>query len=284
MLGRGCPTQRKQLRLHAKLRVRHPLQTGHYGKRALVIKTVLRYAKPYKRALSGGYRNLRGGIADASPGWAQRRLGRGLDYFDLIFIDHHIFRFIYSNRHKVAPGVWRASQPAPFQIRGFARKGVRTIINLRGERDCGSYRLEAHACRRNGIKLVDFPMRSRGVPDEQMLRELDVLLRDIEYPVLLHCKSGADRVGLMSALYLILRENRSPEEAIQQLSIKYGHFRQADTGVLDHFLESYIEYNKATPISFMDWVNTVYDRKQVKSTFAPKSWANTVVNSILGRE
>ncbi len=249
-----------------------------------MIKAVLRYAKPYKRALSGGYRTLRSGIDEAAPGWARKRLGRGLDYFDLIFVDHHIFRFLYSNRHKVAPGVWRASQPAPFQIRQFAKRGVRTIVNLRGERNCGSYRLEANACRRNGIKLINFPMRSRGAPDIQTVQQLEAMLQKIDYPVVFHCKSGADRVGLASALYLILHENCSPEEAMKQLSMRYGHFKQADTGILDHFLESYTEYNKVTPMPFMDWINTVYDRKQVRKSFASTSWANTVVNTILRRE
>ncbi|MDX2263741.1 MAG: sulfur transferase domain-containing protein [Hyphomicrobiales bacterium] len=249
-----------------------------------MLKTVLRFAKPYKRALSGGYRGLRRSVHEASPGWARRRLGRAWDYFDLIFVDHHIFRFIYANEHKVAPLVWRASQPAPYQIRRFKRLGVRTVLNLRGERNCGSYRLEARACRANGLKLVDFPMRSRGVPDEQSLRELDVLLREIEYPVVIHCKSGSDRAGLMSALYLIMKENRPPEEALRQLSLRYGHFKQADTGILDHFLEQYIEHNRRSPTPFMEWVNTAYDRKSVRDSFRPKGWANALVNAVLRRE
>lgn len=224
-------------------------------------------------------------IAKAAPSWARKKLARMLDYFDLIFIDHHIFRFLYSNRHRVAPGVYRSSQPAPYQIRRFKRRGIKTIINLRGERDCGSYRLEAATCRRHGIRLIDFPLQSRGLPTLETLRQAQEIFHDIEYPVLMHCKSGADRVGLMSALYLILKENRPPEEAIRQLSLKYGHFKQADTGILDYFLESYIEHNKAKPTPFLEWAKEwVSDRRKMKREFASRSWANVLVNSVLGRE
>jgi protein tyrosine/serine phosphatase len=244
----------------------------------------MKFAKPYKRAISGGYRGLRKDLHENSPSWARRRLGRTLDYFDLIFVDHHIFRFLYSNQHKVSEGVWRSSQPAPYQVRQYARQGVKTIINLRGERNCGSYRLEARACRMNGIRLIDIPLKSRGLPDAETLQSLSDLLNEVEYPVLFHCKSGADRVGLMSALYLILRENRPPEEAAKQLSLRYGHFKQADTGILDHFLESYIEQNKRTPIGFLEWARTSLDRKHLKNTFKTRPWANGLVNTILRRE
>ena len=48
---------------------------------------------------------------------------------------------------------------------------------------------------------------------------------------MMHCKSGADRAGLMSALYLLIVEKRPAREAAQQLAWKYGHVRQAKTGL-----------------------------------------------------
>lgn len=248
------------------------------------MRVLNRYSKSTRRAISGGYRGVRRAIAQATPSWAQKKLGRTLDYFDLVMVDHHIFRFIYANRHKVAPGVWRSSQPAPYQIRAFKRRGIQTVINLRGARDCGSYRLEHAACRRNGIDFIDFPMYSRGAPNPQAIRAAAELFHKIRYPVVMHCKSGADRAGLMSALYLILKEGRPVEEALSQLSIRYGHFKDADTGILDFFLQSYIDYNRHTPIGFMDWVNTVYDARKLKDAFRARSHANLIVNRLLKRE
>ncbi len=248
------------------------------------MKKLRRYTKETSRAISGGYRGLRRAIHSAAPHWASRKLGRTLDYFDLVFVDHHIFRFVYSNSHEIAPGVWRSSQPAPYQIRQFKRKGVRTVINLRGPRDCGSYRLERAACRHQGIHFVDFQMVSRGAPKKDVIHAAARLFREIEYPVLMHCKSGADRVGLMSALYMILKEGRPAEDALSQLSIRYGHFKEADTGILDFFLQSYIDHNRHSPMAFLDWVDNVYDPKQLKRDFRAKGGANLIVNTLLRRE
>ena len=55
--------------------------------------------------------------------------------------------------------------------------------------------------------------------------------------MVMHCKSGADRAGLMSALYLILNQNVSVDKAKNQLSFKYLHLKHAKTGILDAFLK-----------------------------------------------
>jgi protein tyrosine/serine phosphatase len=104
--------------------------------------------------------------------------------------------------------------------------------------------------------------------------------------MILHCKSGADRAGLMSVLYMIFKEGRPVAEAKRQLSLKFGHIRQADTGVLDHFFDSYLAHSSNEPIGFLDWVEQHYDPKAVGRGFREKtsSWANLLVNRIIKRE
>ncbi|NJO56007.1 MAG: dual specificity protein phosphatase family protein [Rhodospirillales bacterium] len=116
-----------------------------------------------------------------------------------------------------------------------------------------------------------------------MLGARDVLER-IEYPVLLHCKSGADRAGLMSVLYRHVRQGEPIETAMRELSWRYGHIRQSDTGVLDAFFERYLRDTAERPMPFFDWVEHVYDPDDVKSTFVAKGWANRIVNDLLRRE
>ena len=88
----------------------------------------------------------------------------------------------------------------------------------------------------------------------------------------------------MSVLFLHVHEGVPIEEAVKQLSLKYGHIRQADTGVLDYFFERYIAYNKEKPIEFFDWVETVYNDDEVRDSFRAEGWANRIVNTILRRE
>ena len=245
---------------------------------------IKRFMKPYSKAVSDHYRGFRRRIDERAPRWIKGRANKTLDYFDLFFMDHHVFRAIYANRHQIAPGVWRSAQPSPAQIAYLAKSGIKTIVNLRGVRDCGSYRLEVEACKRRGIRLVNFQLQSRMVPTASVIHEAKQLFQDIEYPALFHCKSGADRAGLMSALLLYIKEGKPLEEALRQLSLKYGHFKRSETGILDYLFERYIADNQAEPMTFFEWLENRYDPHEMKRDFKSNGWANLVVNRALQRE
>jgi protein tyrosine phosphatase (PTP) superfamily phosphohydrolase (DUF442 family) len=240
--------------------------------------------KRAKRSWRRVERRWREAAINGSPYWLRRSLGAPAVYLDMLVVDHGIFRLLYANCHKISDKAWRSAQPAPHHIRRFAQSGIRTIVNLRGERPCGSYWLEEAACARHGLKLVNFQIRSRAAPTREELIGAKRLFEQVEYPMLMHCKSGADRAGLMSVLYRFLHEGVPLKEATQELSLKYGHIRQADTGILDYFFETYLADSAARPISFFDWVDTVYDPDELKRTFHSKGWANRLVNSVLQRE
>jgi protein tyrosine/serine phosphatase len=199
-------------------------------------------------------------------------------------MDHGVFRLIYLNRQRLGKMAWRSAQPAPHNIAQFKRLGVKTIVNLRGERMSGGYWLEVAACKKHGIKLVDCVVRSRAAPSVEELRSARDVFQNVEYPMLMHCKSGADRAGLMSVLYMHLVERQPIEQAVEQLSLRYGHIKQADTGVLDHFFARYIEANRQSPIDFFEWVETDYDPDEVLNSFRANGLASRIVNHILRRE
>jgi protein tyrosine/serine phosphatase len=240
--------------------------------------------KPYGKKVSQKYRGFRKWLDLRAPRWLRHRANKALDYFDLYFMDHHCFRAIYANRHRIAPGVYRSAQPSPSQLASLRKKGIKTIVNLRGQRDCGSYRLQVEACRRLGLKLVNFPLQSRDVPAAAVIREAKKLFQEVEYPILLHCKSGADRAGLMSALLMYMKEGKPIQEAVKQLSLKYGHFRKSETGVLDYLFQRYIVDSREEPMTFFERLETRYDPHEIKRDFRSKGWANLVVNRALQRE
>jgi protein tyrosine/serine phosphatase len=243
-----------------------------------------RFLKPYSKAVSKTYRGFRRRVDERAPKWLRGRANKALDYFDLFFMDHHVFRAVYANRHEIAPGVWRSAQPSPGQIAYLARNGIKTIVNLRGERDCGSYRLQVEACRRHGVQLVNFQLQSRMSPPASVILKARELFEEIEYPALFHCKSGADRAGLMSAFLLYMKEGKPLEEAVRQLSLKYGHFKSSETGVLDYFFERYVADSASEPMTFFEWLETRYDPSEIKSSFRSSGWANLIVNRALQRE
>lgn len=212
-------------------------------------------------------------------------LGKRLrTYLDMMFVDHGIFRLFLNVATPITPNAWRGGQPWPRHVKRARERGIKTIVNLRGARDCGAYVLEREACKKYGVTLIDMPLESRSSPQIDRLNRAVDVFNDIEYPVMFHCKSGADRVGIGSALYLMLKEGRAVSEAKQQLSLRFGHVRQAKTGVLDAFLEEYEARNAREPIDFMTWVNTEYDRDTLNARFQNMKTADVIVDFILRRE
>lgn len=214
-----------------------------------------------------------GGAADRMRAWA-----------NMLLVDHGIFRLAYLNAHRVTPKLWRAAQPAPNQIARFAREGVKTIVNLRGGREHGSWQLQREACERHGVALVDFVLRSRGAPDRETILGARAFFASLQEPALVHCKSGADRAGFFAALYLLIHERRSLDEAVKQLSLRYGHFRFAKTGILDAFFEAYRREGYAKGIGFLDWVATTYDPDKLEREFKPGFLSSLVADRLIRRE
>jgi protein tyrosine/serine phosphatase len=211
---------------------------------------------------------------------AQRRKA----WLNLLFIDHGVIRLAYLNRHAVTDQFQRSAQPGPHDIADFAKDGIRTVVNLRGGRENGAWPLQREACKRHDINLVELVMRSRAAPDKETLLALPAFFASLAYPVLVHCKSGADRAGLFSALYLLVHEGRPVAEAKQQLALKYGHVRLAKTGMLDAFLEAYERDGEAKGMAFLDWVEQAYDPAKVEAEFHAGFWSSLLIDKVLRRE
>ncbi|MBY0564793.1 MAG: tyrosine-protein phosphatase [Hyphomonadaceae bacterium] len=211
--------------------------------------------------------------------------GRARARADLIWADHGFLRSRFSNFHWIEDGVMaRANQPSPKAIKRYARMGFKTILNLRGRSDTGYYLLEREACERYGLALVDFRMHSREPPSREQVRGAKATFDAIAYPALMHCKSGADRAGIMAVLYKHFRMDQPIAEAVEQLGLKYLHVKQGKTGMLDFFFATYLEATKESGKPFLAWVEEDYDKERVKSAFMGEWWANILVDKILRRE
>ena len=211
-------------------------------------------------------------------------LRRAHAWANMLLVDHGIVRVLYANRARIAPEIWRSSQPTPGHIARFGAQGGRTVVNLRGGREHGSWPLEKEACDRHGIKLVDFVLRSREAPDRDTILGAKRFFEALEYPILVHCKSGADRAGLFCALYLLVHHSRNVAEAQRQLSLRFGHFRFAKTGILDAFLDAYAREGEAKGLGFLEWVERVYDPDELARSFKPGFWSTLVADRLIKRE
>ncbi len=211
-------------------------------------------------------------------------VGRAHAWANMLLVDHGVFRLIYPNRVQVSDLLWRSSQPSPGQIAWFAAQGGRTVVNLRAGREYGSWPLQREACERHGLRLVEFVLRSREAPSRETLLGAREFFEGLEYPILVHCKSGADRAGLFAALFLLITKEAPVAEARKQLSLRFGHFRFAKTGILDAFLDAYEEGGEAKGLSFLDWVERGYEPASLTERFRPRFWSAMLADRIIRRE
>lgn len=201
--------------------------------------------------------------------------GRVKAYADFVWNDHAWLRLAFQNAHWISEELVRTNQPWPHQLAAWQARGVRTVINLRGGSDGSSQVLEQAACRDLGLPLVTFRMSSREAPAAEQVHAARALFESIAYPALLHCKSGADRSGVMSVLYLHFRRGIPIREAMQQLHLRYLHWDGGDTGILDFTFRKYLREGEPAGLSFLAWVSRPgYDPAEIKAEYriAQRRW------------
>lgn len=136
------------------------------------------------------------------------------------------FLQLSGNFHTVIPGqLYRSAQPSPSQIELYVRKyGVKTVVNLRGASENKAwYDHEIATAKRLNLTHIDFAMSASKQLTPAQADRLVVLLKDAPKPILIHCKSGADRTGLVSVIYSQQIAGMAEDAAERQLSLFFGH-------------------------------------------------------------
>jgi hypothetical protein len=163
----------------------------------------------------------------------------------IVLVGEAAYVFLGRNFHVVVPGrVYRCSQQSGTDLEDIVhRHGIRTVVNLRG--CCAPwpwYLDETRATHRLGVAQEDICFSSARLPSVHELRRLIEVLDRTEYPILLHCRRGADRTGMASAIVLLLQTDTSLDQARRQLSLRFGHLALGRPAYLDRFLDLYAEW------------------------------------------
>ncbi len=170
-----------------------------------------------------------------------------------------------NNLGVVDPGkVFRSAQPTSDINRLIHDCHLRSILNLRGGGpEDPWYAAEVEATRSGSITFYDFPMSATRRPRRRELLVLIDTLRSCDYPLLIHCKSGADRTGLATALYLMMVKGVPPRRAEDAFTLEHGHVPVFGPERLHEPLHEYdawlSEHHLAhTPDRFRAWVRDEY--------------------------
>jgi protein tyrosine phosphatase (PTP) superfamily phosphohydrolase (DUF442 family) len=172
----------------------------------------------------------------------------------------------WTNKHELVAGkIFRTAQLSGPQLTSYVKvNDIKTVINLRGFSpgpESPWYAEEARTTHALGISQEDITLSANRLPPRAELVRLIEILDRTEYPVLIHCKRGADRTGLAATLVLLLYSDANLDRARRQLWPRYGHFQFGRTAAMDDFYhryEAWLGERDHTPTLLRDWIANHY--------------------------
>lgn len=116
------------------------------------------------------------------------------------------------NLYQMSPTLYRSALPDSGAVPLLEKLKVSTVINFLPEAD-------ANWLKDPAIQQVQLPYRTSHVDDSEVLTALRAIQQaESQGPVLMHCKHGSDRTGLMSAMYRVVVQGWSKEEALNEMT------------------------------------------------------------------
>ncbi|WP_460926622.1 dual specificity protein phosphatase family protein [Pseudomonas sp. MC6] len=129
------------------------------------------------------------------------------------------------NLFQMSPTLYRSALPDGGAVPLLKNLKVATVINFLPEAD-------SNWLSEPGINQVQLPYRTNHVDDADVLKTLRAIQSaEANGPVLMHCKHGSDRTGLMAAMYRVVVQGWSKEDALSEMTQggfgESGHFRDS---------------------------------------------------------
>lgn len=152
------------------------------------------------------------------------------------------------NFHEVSAGqVYRSRQLSEKEMAYYVKRyRIKSILNLRGSNQAAAwYQEELNVASRLGVRHYDYGISANHEVDSLTIEKIVSVLHAAPKPVLIHCHFGADRTGLVAAVYLYAMEGRTFQQASEQLSVFYGHFPYlwSRSGAMDRSFLHYIRHH-----------------------------------------
>ena len=148
------------------------------------------------------------------------------------------------NFHKVTDKLYRGAQPKPGGLSTVSRLGIKTIINLRD--DDQRAKDEESEARTAGLRYFNIPVGRWGRPvDADIDRVMSIITDPENQPVFVHCQRGADRTGVVIAVYRIAHDGWTSEQAKDEA--KHYGLKPWQIGMKDYihdFNARYVETHK----------------------------------------
>lgn len=116
------------------------------------------------------------------------------------------------NLHRVSPNLYRSAQPSAEGMKNLKQMGIKTVVNLR------LFNSDGDEIVQTGLGYEHIYMTVWHPEYKEVVRFLRIATNPELAPVLVHCQHGADRTGTMCALYRIVVQSWTKEEAIREMT------------------------------------------------------------------
>ena len=134
-----------------------------------------------------------------------------------------MYIYVYGNFHRVDKDVYRSAQLFSFNMPYYIEKyEIKSVLNLRGTSKDEWYRDELKISNEYNVVHYDYRIKDTSILTDKEMDNIINVIDNAPKPILIHCKAGADRTSLASALYLYsIKHDENPEK---EFSIIYAHF------------------------------------------------------------
>ena len=117
-----------------------------------------------------------------------------------------------NNLHRITPALYRSAQLSREDVPKLQKLGIRKVISFR------AFHADDSILAGTQITMQRIRINTWYIRDEDMVAALKALrTADQDGPVLIHCQHGADRTGLVSALYRMVYQGWTREQALDEL-------------------------------------------------------------------
>jgi undecaprenyl-diphosphatase len=160
----------------------------------------------------------------------------------LSVIGYILYVKIQGNFHAITPAeAYRSGQLDNHKLAEYVKQyNIRSILNLRGKHSGESwYEEEVATCAKLDVTHYDVSLSSDHELTEAEVGQLLDIFSTAPRPILIHCQAGADRSGLVAAMWKVVVDKEPKDVAAQQLSLRYGHFPVGETHAMDRFFEKW---------------------------------------------
>lgn len=139
------------------------------------------------------------------------------------------------NLHRMSDTFYRSAQPTADGMRQLKALGVETIVNLR------SFHSDRDEIGNTGLAYEHIYMKAWHPEEKELVRFLQIVTNDRRTPVLVHCQHGADRTGLMCAIYRITVQGWTKDDAIAEMTQGGFGFHPIWTNIIQYIRDLDVE-------------------------------------------